>query len=240
MTSTNRPIVPHDLILSANLKVNRPPKRVRRAVRRHLKRHRPLVAAWQEAGGYLPQLVDLAAKRGYRPPIVAPASAGKGMNSNVLMVRADVTVYASGVAQVRVPWIGPRLRIKWVGRAFPWALVDLDGTRTLVVDVHMPTEGRGVNRLAWAACERRLRKLARRFPGAALVLVGDWNNRHDDHGPGSIRRVADKLGAQVVTAGTPIDYAVVRGIALDGRRGPARGSDHPSTIYRRKEAKPGR
>jgi hypothetical protein len=231
-----------DLILSANLLVGRPPKRVRRAVRRHL-RKRPLVAVFQEAGGYLGLLREIAEHRGYRV-IVAPADSGRGMNSSVMLVRSDVDTYASGVAKVYAPWVGPRLRIAWPGRAFPWAVVDLDGTRTLIVDVHMPTEGRGINRLAWAACKLRLRhmanRLAKRHGATAVVFVGDWNNRHDDTSRTSIRRMAKRHGFDVVKGGSPIDYALARGIALVGIPGPARGSDHRSTTYRRKEATPGR
>ncbi|WP_408898653.1 hypothetical protein ACJ5H2_05970 [Nocardioides sp. R1-1] len=226
------------MMLAANLKVNRRPKRVRRALRRHL-RPRPKVVALQEAGGYLDCIRDLADQLGYRV-IAAPASAGKGMNSSVLLIHADVTVYASGVALARTPWIGPRLRIRWAGRAFSWAVVDLDGKRTLVASVHMPTEGRGLNRVAWAACKARLRLLVRKHGSQAFALLGDWNNRDDDTGRKSIRHMAKRLGAEIVRGGSHIDYAVARGIALVGRRGPARGSDHPSTTYSRKEARPGR
>lgn len=230
------------LILSANLLVGRKPKRVRRAVRRHL-RKRPLVAVLQEATGYLDVIRAVADRRGYRVIVAGPA-AGKGMRSNVLLVRDEVAVYASGVAKVRAPWVGPRLRISWPGRAFPWAVVDLDGTRTLVVDVHMPTEGRGINRISWIACKARLRRmadqLAERHGATAVVLVGDWNNRYDDYGKSSIRRMAQRLGFAVVKGGTPIDYLLARGIALVGKPGPARGSDHRSSTYRRKEAAPGR
>jgi hypothetical protein len=223
-----------DPILSANLLVNRSPAKVKTAARRHLA-DRPLVGAFQEAGGYVPQLRALAKALGYDTPIVARKRAGHGLNSNVLMIRADVPVYAQGVAKVRVPWVGPRLRIQWPGRAFPWADIDLDDRRILVVNVHMPTEGRGINRLAWIACKRRLRKLVhnQHTQDRGFVLVGDWNNRRDDHGPQSIQRFADSLDAHVVRGGSPIDYAVVsRGLDLRGVRGPARGSDHPSTTYR--------
>ena len=228
-----------DLILSANLLVNRKPAVVKTAARRHLATL-PLVAAFQEAGGYVPQLRALAHELGYLTPIVASKRAGRGLDSNVLLIGYPVPLYKSGVAKVRVPWVGPRLRIRWAGRAFPWAVVDLDGTRTLVVNVHMPTEGRGINKPAWAACKRRLRRLARKHGTQAFVFVGDWNCRIGDRAAAGIRHMANRLDADLVRGGSPIDYAVARGIALRGVRGPARGSDHPSTVYRRKEAAPGR
>jgi hypothetical protein len=221
--------------LSANLLVGRPRRRVRRALSKHLKR-RAQVVALQEAGGYLELAADVAASHGYRPPIHAEKSAGRGMDSSVLLVRDDVPVHAQGVAVVREPWTGPRLRIRWPGRGIPWAVadLDLDGTtyRTLVASVHGPWGYDRGNARSWRRYLRRLRRMARRLAerhGATHVLfLGDWNCPATAVDDLSVRRLlADRIDADIVRTGTPIDY-LVTDLDLVGEKGPRRGSDHHS------------
>lgn len=224
--------------IGANLLVGRDPFAVRAAVRQHAKKHAQVLAL-QEAGGYLPQVAAVAARHGYQEPIHAPAKAGRGMDSSVLLVRDDVPVHATGTALVRAPWTGPRRGIVWPGRGIPWAIVDLTlggrVYRTLVASIHGPTGRLAGNRRAWRRYLRRLRRMARRLTrryGATDVLfIGDWNCPADADDRTSVRQLlADRIGAQIVRTGAAIDYAVTT-LPIRGRRGPARGSDHPSTRY---------
>jgi hypothetical protein len=221
--------------LSANLLVGRRRRRVRQAVRKHLRR-RAQVVALQEAGGYLELIDDAAEKEGYRRPIHAKPSAGRGMNSSVLLLRDDVPVHAQGVALVREPWTGPRIKIRWPGRGIPWAVADLDVAgqvhRTLVASIHGPTGRENGNTRAWRRYLRRLRRMARRLArkhGATHVLfIGDWNCPATAVDELSVRRLhADRIDADIVRTGTPIDY-LVTDLDLDGEKGPKRGSDHHS------------
>ena len=228
--------------LSANLLVGRSHRAVRPGIADHLRRG-ALVVAFQEAGGYIPVIRDLAAQHGYRAPIVAPRSAGSGMDSSVLLVGRDVPMHASGVALVRAPWTGPRLKIRWPGRGIPWAVVDLDlGAgmicRTLVASIHAPTGRLTVNTRAWRRYLRRLRRLERRLClryGATHVLYpGDWNCSAAARDALSVRRLlAERLDARIVRTGTPIDYAVTD-LPLVGQKGPKHGSDHHSVRFTRK------
>lgn len=226
--------------VSANLLNGRPVREVRHGVDMHLGLGAQVVA-FEEAGGYLPIIRDLRVEHGYRAPIAAKATAGKGMNSSVLLVHRDVPVYASGVALVSCQWIGPRLGVRWPGRGIPWAVTELDWglgrERVLVAAIHGPTGRNGVNKLAWRRYLRRLRRMARkkaRKHGATRVLyLGDWNCPDSAKDARSVRRlVADRLGLKVVKTGTrpPIDYAVTD-LPLVGVGGPAYGSDHRSTRF---------
>jgi hypothetical protein len=228
--------------LSANLLVGRSHRAVRPGIADHLRRGAQVVA-FQEAGGYLPVIRDLALPHGYRAPIVAPRSAGPGMDSSVLLVARETPLHASGVALVRAPWTGPRLKIRWPGRGIPWAVVDLDlGAgmicRTLVASVHGPTGRDRANTRAWRRYLRRLRRLTRRLArthGATHVLfVGDWNCPAAAVDRLSVRRLlADRIDARIVKTGTSIDYAVTD-LPLVGQKGPRHGSDHSSVRFARK------
>lgn len=228
--------------LSANLLNGRPTKAVRFGVDDHLAQGAQVVA-FEEAGGYLPIIRDLRVEHGYWPPIAAKASAGRGMDSSVLLLARHVPVHAAGTALVRAPWTGPRRGIRWPGRGIPWAVADLehgDGPlrRTLVASVHGPTGRHGVNARAWRKYLRRLRRLARkkaRQHGATHVLfLGDWNCPAGARDRTSVRRLlAGRIDARIVRAGTPIDYAVTD-LPLVGRKGPRHGSDHPSVRFNRK------
>ena len=224
--------------VSANLLNGRPDSEVRPGVGEHLAQGAP-VALFQEAGSYIDVMRDLRIEHGYREPSAAQRSAGRGMNSSVLMVRRDVPVIASGVALVSCQWIGPRLGVRWPGRGIPWKVIDLelDGRtyRTLVASIHGPTGRNGINRLAWRRYLRRLRRLwrkkAKRYGATHVLYVGDWNCPADATDKTSVRRLlADRLGLRIVRTGTPIDYAVTN-LPLNGVEGPAYGSDHPSTRY---------
>ncbi|WGX98716.1 endonuclease/exonuclease/phosphatase family protein [Nocardioides sp. L-11A] len=221
--------------LSANLLVGRRRRRVRRALRKHLRR-RAQVVALQEAGGYLDLIDDAAKEEGYRPPIHAKPTAGRGMDSSVLLFRDDVPVYAQGVALVRAPWTGPRLKIRWPGRGIPWGVADLDVAgqvhRTLVASIHGPWGYDRGNARSWRRYLRRLRRMARRLAkrhGATHVLfLGDWNCSSVAVDELSVRRLlADRIDADIVRTGTPIDY-LVTDLDLVGKKGPRRGSDHHS------------
>lgn len=223
--------------VSANLLNGRRMKPVLHGIDAHLSLAAPVVA-FQEAGCYLPIIRDLRVEHGYRAPIAARASAGRGMNSSVLLTHASTRQHASGVAFSRAPWIGPRLGVRWPGRGIPWAIVDLDGHRTLVASIHAPTGRNGVNAVAWRAYLRRLRRLVRKkrkaHPGLKVLLIGDWNCPAAANDATSVRRLlADRLGLRIVRTGTPIDYAVTD-LPLTGSTGPRYGSDHPSTRYHRK------
>jgi len=232
--------------ISANLLVGRSHKAVRPGIADHLGRGAQAIA-FQEAGGYLPVIRAQAAQHGYRAPIVAPRSAGTGMDSNVLLIARETPIHASGVALVRAPWIGPRVGIRWPGRGIPWAVCDLAHPsgptyRTLVACVHGPTGRHGANSRAWRRYLRRLRRLARkktRQHGATHVLyLGDWNCAAGATDRTSVRRLlAKRLDLHIVRTGTrpPIDYAVTD-LPLRGSGGPRHGSDHRSIRFNWKAA----
>lgn len=236
------PVPPDPIAISANLLVGRHLKAVRAGVADHLDQGADAVA-FQEGSGYRAIIRKEARAHGYRKPIVAHRRAGRGMDSTSLLVRDGVPLIASGVAKARGPWIGPRIRINWPGRAIAWAVVDLDGTLTVIEAVHGPTGRNGINRYAYRRYLRRIRRVTRkkmrRHKATAFLIVGDWNCPDGATDKRSVRRrVAAKLDAQLVRTGTHLDYAVTRGLGrLDGNTGPRHGSDHPSIRITHKETK---
>lgn len=158
------------------------------------------------------------------------AGTGVEAGSTMLLIREDVRVYDHGLITVRGAWRGPR-RGHHPGRTFPWACVDLDGDHVTVAVIHFPWN-RTLNWRAWSACIRALIAFCRAHRGP-LVLMGDWNLSWRGRGLGSIRRLARRCGLTYVSTGGAIDYALARGIDLDGHTGPRYGSDHHSARYDR-------
>lgn len=225
--------------ISANLLNGRPAREVRPEIADHLAQQARFVS-FQEAGGYLPIIRDLAERYGYR--VIAARNAGRGMNSSVLLIRKDVPLFGSGVMLVLVAWIGPRLGIKWPGRGIPWAVVIHEGRPVLVRAIHGPTGRNTQNKRSWRRYLRRLRRSywrkAARYPGLKVLDLGDWNCPAGARDKRSVRRLlADPIKARVANPGSrpPIDYAVTH-LDLVGDVGPKFGSDHHSVRFYGKAA----
>lgn len=225
--------------ISANLLNGRPVREVQPEIADHLAQQARFVS-FQEAGGYLPIIRNLADEYGYR--VIVARGGGRGMNSSVLLIRKDVRLLASGVALVLVAWIGPRLGIKWPGRGIPWAIVLLDDHPVLVRAIHGPTGRNAQNKRSWRRFLRRLRRMYWRkvsmYPGLKVLDLGDWNCPAGARDKRSVRRLlAEPMHAHVVNPGSrpPIDYAVTH-LQLVGDVGPKFGSDHHSVRFYGKAA----
>lgn len=161
-------------------------------------------------------------------PTRITGTGGPESRSTSLLVARGVTVHARGLIVAKAAWKGP-YRGHHAGRVFPWATATIENRRVTVCVVHM-SWSRTRNPLAWLACLRALLAFVRATEGP-VVLMGDFNLTWGQRGTGAIRRLAKWSGLRHVPTGAPIDYALVRGIRLKGRKIGSFGSDHPAVEY---------
>lgn len=223
------------VVLAWNLRIGRNARTVIRELRELIAAESPDVICLQEAGAHRRRL--RVAFPGWR--VFAPGGASDG---SVTMVRRSLFVRRSSRLRMLVSWVGPKAFRKHPGRVWGWYDIGVGVRRARVVNVHRtpggPTGGvltKGRNKPSWSAEHAALLLLADK-PGSLvrdLIAVGDWNDPPADRHPQSPRSFATSIGARVVTTGSKVDYAIVRG--PEGATGTAlrdkHGSDHRPCIY---------
>jgi hypothetical protein len=163
--------------------------------------------------------------------------------SSQLLVKTDAArIINSGVIQINTPWWGPKgKRIN--GRAFPWAAVELDdGREVLVILAHLiwgPFRVR--NWPAHVAELRALRRFIQARHGIDTLIMGDLNQPASRRGLGSMQAFARQIGGRIIHTGASVDYGIFRPaprphrlgrpVVIDGDVGSKFGSDHPSAYY---------
>lgn len=165
-----------------------------------------------------------------------------GGSSQLLVKTSEARIINSGVIQIGTPWWGPKGK-RIDGRAFPWASVEFDdGRELLVILAHLiwgPFRIR--NWPAHVAELRALRRFIEARDGIDILLAGDLNQAASRRGPGSMRAFARQIDGRIVHTGASVDYgiyrpaprplAIGRPVVIDGDVGSRFGSDHPSAYY---------
>lgn len=120
------------------------------------------------------------------------------------LVRDDVRVIRRKAIIMRRRWIGPKAGKGHEPRVYLALLVEIDGLRMWVVDVHLPTRN---SAKAQAESLRRLRRWVarRRKP---VFVGGDFNLPEAE-----VTAWANRIGAATSVLGS-VDYAVTRGLRV--------------------------
>lgn len=219
--------------LSWNVLTGRKGPEVRRELAALIRANkRPSFVAVQEAITYRGPLSRMAEKLNYRlyqPRHIgdpAPGIQAREAGSTALLIRDDVLVWGSGALRGTHTWEGPKRRLIREGRVFPWVVADIDGEKTLIVAVHMPTgKNNPRNRAAWNESIVMVEALVKE-KALPFIILGDWNDPFTSHDPRSPRAMAVRLKGRVASAdGVRIDYAVTKG-KFTVTKAAKRGSDH--------------
>ncbi len=130
--------------------------------------------------------------------------------STMILAKHGSGITRHGLIDVDTVWWGPKGKAI-PGRAFPWFRWVEDGRPSMFIAPHMPwgpTRPRNVK--AWVDCSKMLRHYAAVSTGYDLLIAGDLNQLASVRLPYSIRGTATAIGAQIITTGEPLDYALWR------------------------------
>lgn len=167
-------------------------------------------------------------------------SSGRGA-SMITMVHRDHRIVNERYLHMTMEWTGPKL-----GRVQPpriHNITDIEGGWR-IINLHRvwcPHSGaRGRNGPAFLEEHARLVRVGRR-PGSkrrTTLFVGDQNSTVYDVRPGSPRRMADRLDAQIIATGGAVDWAyVMNGGGHGGRHPYPAGDGHPLVVIRAEKRK---
>lgn len=213
-------------LLTWNPHVGNRPRRVRRALLRWIRRHRPDVIVVTEARRFAGVLETIPGYRVFQETPVPKARRGTvdDRGDTAVLVHESVTVHRRKVARMRSSWLVWRYRRRHTPRRYEVLTLTVRGRRWKVRGSHWPTNGLdGVNRAAFleSAIRSKLWALACRVP---TVDAGDLNEQRG--------RLARWFGRGFTVRGHRIDLVIARRVrGVRHWRLAKNGSDHHGQAY---------